>query len=59
MGGMYSEWAIGFILILVLWPFALLAFTKLGRRFSIRTLLIVTAVVAFVLCAYVVILKGN
>jgi uncharacterized membrane-anchored protein YitT (DUF2179 family) len=50
---MYSEWAIGFFLILVLWPIVLLGFTKLGRRFSTRTLLIGMSVIALALGAIV------
>jgi hypothetical protein len=46
---MYYGWAICFFLALVLWPFAAWAVSKIGRRFSLRTLLIATTLVAVVL----------
>jgi hypothetical protein len=46
---MYSGWAISFFLALALWPFAAWAILKIGRRFSLRTLLIATTLIAAVL----------
>jgi hypothetical protein len=43
---MYAGWAICFFLALALWPFAAWAILKIGRRFSLRTLLIGTTLVA-------------
>jgi hypothetical protein len=43
---MYSGWAICFFLALALWPFAAWAILRIGRRFSVRSLLIATTLVA-------------
>jgi hypothetical protein len=54
---MYYGWAISIFLALALWPFAAWVIVKIGRRFSLRTLLIATTVVAIGLSVLVMMLR--
>ena len=57
-GTMYGGYAIIFFLILALWPMAVLVAVRFGRRFSVRQMLVVVAIVAIVFAAIVMLAHG-